>query len=401
MNGVPLLDLKEQNCALEGALQEAFSRVLHSGRFILGEELDSFEAACADYLGVDHAIGVSSGTDALLLALMALGVGPGDEVLVPDFTFFATAGCVSRLGARPVFCDVCPVCFNLDPHSLRSRISARSKAVIPVHLFGQSAPMDAILEVARTHGLAVVEDAAQAFGGTWDGSKLGGLGTFGAYSFFPSKNLGAFGDGGLLVTRDPALAQRARVLRVHGMDPKYHHPMIGGNFRMDALQAALLKVKLPFLDQYNRARAANAAFYQRALASIPGVGFPASACPGNPACCTSPQPTETSPEILLPQALPRCGHIWNQFTLRVRGPGRREALRSSLSRQGIGCEVYYPVPLQAQACFRDLLSSHQPTPCPQAATLCQEVLSLPVFPELREADLQQVAHAVASFLASA
>ena len=241
---VPLLDVNAQNLPLERELTETFTRVLHSGRFIMGPEVVALEEEVADFVGASHGIGVSSGTDAILLALMALGIGPGDEVLCPTFTFFATAGCVSRVGATPVFVDACPVCFNLDVEDAASKVTARTKAIIPVHLFGQSADMDAVMELAGKHGLKVIEDGAQAIGSRYKGRDCGSIGDFGTYSFFPSKNLGGFGDGGMLVCNDPDLADKARVLRMHGSKPKYYHKYIGGNFRLDPLQAALLRVKL-------------------------------------------------------------------------------------------------------------------------------------------------------------
>jgi dTDP-4-amino-4,6-dideoxygalactose transaminase len=242
---VPLLDVRRQNLPLTAELNEAFNRVLASGQFILGWEVERFENAAAAAAGTDFAVGISSGTDAILVALMALGVGPGDEVICPSFTFFATAGCVVRLGAKPVFAESCPECFNIDPRAIEALVTARTKAIIPVHLFGQAADMDEILRIAGDHGLAVVEDAAQAFGAKYGGKPVGSMGDFGTISFFPSKNLGGLGDAGLLVTNNAALAEKARLLRNHGAHPKYFHSMVGGNFRIDALQAALLSVKLP------------------------------------------------------------------------------------------------------------------------------------------------------------
>src|SRR5271168_331902 len=268
---VNLLDLKPQNSVLEPELHEAFLRVLRSGHFILGPEVDKFERALAEFTGAKHALGVSSGTDAILVALMALGIGPGDEVLCPSFTFFATAGCVARVGATPVFVDSCPVCFNLDVRDAARRITPKTKAIIPVHLFGQSAEMDGVLDLARQHGLRVIEDAAQAMGATYRGKQVGALGDFGAISFFPTKNLGALGDAGAVLTNDTALFERAKILRMHGMDPKYYHSVIGGNFRLDALQAAMLSVKLPHFNSYTAGRRRNAALYTQRLAALPGV----------------------------------------------------------------------------------------------------------------------------------
>src|SRR3954471_11655070 len=262
---VPLLDLNAQNLAMEGELKAAFERVLRSGHFIMGPEAVAFEKEIAQFLGVKHALGVSSGTDAILLALMALEIKAGDEVICPTFTFFATAGCIARTGAAPVFVDSDPVTFNVDPDDVARKITKKTKAIMPVHLFGQCAEMDAILALAREKGVRVIEDGAQALGATYKGRQAGTMGDFGTFSFFPSKNLGGFGDSGLLVTNDDALAERATLLRVHGAKPKYYHKFVGANFRMDALQCALLRVKLPHCRSYNERRAANAAYYNEKL----------------------------------------------------------------------------------------------------------------------------------------
>ena len=268
---VPLLDVNAQNHPLEAEFTEAFLRVFRSGQFIMGSEVTALETALAELTGSRHCLGVSSGTDAILLALMALDIGPGDEVLVPTFTFFATGGCVSRTGATPVFVDACPVCFNLDVEDARAKLTSRTKAIIPVHLFGQSADMDPILALAGEHGLRVLEDAAQSLGAGYRDRPCGSLGDFGTYSFFPSKNLGGFGDAGALVCQDDALAERARILRNHGSQPKYYHHWVGGNFRLDPLQAAMLRVKLPHYGDYTARRQANAAFYTEHLGALPGV----------------------------------------------------------------------------------------------------------------------------------
>ena len=281
---VNLLDLKAQNGALEPELREAFLRVLRSGHFILGPEVEKFERVLAEFTGAKYALGVSSGTDAILLALMALDIGPGDEVLCPSFTFFATAGCVSRVGAKPVFVDSCPVCFNLDLRDAAKRITPRTKAILPVHLFGQMADMDGVLNLASKHGLRVIEDAAQAMGATYHGKQAGTMGDFGTISFFPTKNLGALGDAGALLTNDAALFAKAKILRLHGMDPKYYHQVVGGNFRLDALQAAMLSVKLPHFNDYTAARRRNATLYTERLSKLPGVRDRAARklrlCPG-------------------------------------------------------------------------------------------------------------------------
>ncbi len=390
---VPLLDVNAQNDPLAAALEAAFQRVLRSGQFIMGPEVAAFEADCAPLTGCTHNLGVSSGTDAILLALMALGIGPGDEVIVPAFTFFATAGCVSRVGATPVFADVCPICFNLDPAHAASLITPRTKAMIPVHLFGQMADMDALMALAKSHGLYVIEDAAQAFGASAQGRPAGSFGHFGCYSFFPSKNLGALGDAGLLATSDPALAERARMLRVHGMEPKYCHQGVGGNFRLDTLQAAFLRVKLPHYPSYTAARQANAENYRVALSPLPGlVQADARDCQCLPrqAARLSQSPA-ASPRLILPVAYPQNEHIWNQYTLRVPGPGQRDALKAHLLGQGIGCEIYYPLSLDQQPCYQNL---PQRSDLPVAHLLAQEVLSLPVYPELSRPQQDEVIAAV-------
>ncbi len=391
---VNLLDLKVQNGALEPELQEAFMRVLRSGHFILGPEVERFECALAEFTGAKHALGVSSGTDAILLALMALGIGPGDEVLCPSFTFFATAGCVARVGAKPVFVDSCPVCFNLDVRDAARRITPRTKAIIPVHLFGQAAEMDGVLALARQHGLRVIEDAAQAMGATYRGTQVGTLGDFGTISFFPTKNLGALGDAGALLTNDTALFERAKILRLHGMDPKYYHQVVGGNFRLDALQAAMLAVKLPHFDGYTAGRRRNAALYTERLARLPGVEVASEANCG----CASAGAGETTARLILPVAYPHNGPIWNQYTLRVIGAGRREAFRAHLTARGVGSEIYYPLPLHEQACFAGL--GYKPEDFPWAHRLAGEVISLPIYPEIPAEQIEQVCAVIAEFLRS-
>jgi dTDP-4-amino-4,6-dideoxygalactose transaminase len=326
---------------------------------------------------------VSSGTDAILLALMTAGIGPGDEVLCPTFTFFATAGCIVRVGATPVFVDSEPGTFNMDPADATRRITAQTKAIVPVHLFGQCAPMDEIMGLASDHDLMVIEDAAQSFGATDRGRQAGTIGTFGAYSLFPSKNLGGFGDGGLLVTNDDGLAEKARLLRAHGAKPKYHHKAVGGNFRLDALQAALIAVKLPHLARYVELRRNNAAQYAKRLGELPQVAL-------------SSQPDASEHRLILPAEFPVKGHTWNQYTLRVPGVGRRDALRAHLDRAGIGTEIYYPVPMHAQECFRSL--AVLPNDFPVASRLAAEVLSIPIYPELGFERLDKVVLAIAGFL---
>lgn len=389
---VNLLDLKAQNAALEPELNEAFLRVLRSGHFILGPEVDRFERALAEFTGAKHALGVSSGTDAILVALMALGLGPGDEVLCPSFTFFATAGCVARVGAKPVFVDSCPVCFNLDLRDAARRITPRTKAIIPVHLFGQAAEMNVVLDLARQHGLRVIEDAAQAMGATYRGKQVGTLGDFGTISFFPTKNLGALGDAGALLTNDTALFEKAKIMRMHGMDPKYYHRVIGGNFRLDALQAAMLSVKLPHFNGYTAARRRNAALYTERLAQLPGVEVARAEDCG----CAVAGAAETTARLVLPVAYPHNGHIWNQYTLRVIGAGRRDALRAHLTARGVGSEIYYPLPLHEQVCFAHL--GFKPDDFPWAHHLAGTVLSLPIYPEIPAEQIEQVCAVIAEFL---
>jgi dTDP-4-amino-4,6-dideoxygalactose transaminase len=389
---VNLLDLKAQNGALEPELQEAFLRVLRSGHFILGPEVDRFERALAQFTGAKYALGVSSGTDAILVALMALGIGPGDEVLCPSFTFFATAGCVARVGARPVFVDSCPVCFNLDVRDAARRITPRTKAILPVHLFGQAAEMDGVLALARKHGLRVIEDAAQAMGATYRDKQAGTLGDFGTISFFPTKNLGALGDAGALLTNDTTLFERAKILRMHGMEPKYYHQVVGGNFRLDAFQAAMLSVKLPHFNGYTAARRRNAVLYTERLAQLPGVEMARAGDCG----CAKAGAVETTARVILPVAYPHNGHIWNQYTLRVTGAAQRDALRAHLTARGVGSEIYYPLPLHEQACFANL--GHKPEDFPWAHRLAGEVMSLPIYPEIPAEQIEQVCAVIGEFL---
>lgn len=393
---VPLLDVNAQNHPLEKEFTEAFLRVFRSGQFIMGAEVTQFESAIAELTQTKHAIGVSSGTDAILLALMALGLGPGDEVLVPTFTFFATAGCVSRVGATPVFVDACPICFNIDLNDAKRKVTSRTKAIIPVHLFGQSADMDAVMDLANEHGLKVIEDGAQSIGASYKGHPCGSIGHFGTYSFFPSKNLGGFGDGGALVTDDDDLAEHARILRVHGSKPKYHHHFVGGNFRLDPLQAAMLAVKLPHYDRYTANRQANAAYYLSALSQLPGV---VQADPSHCKCVTSQDAALATADakIVLPVAYPHNTHIWNQFTLRVLGSGQRDALRDHLSQAKIGCEIYYPVTMDQQKCFADTPASSR-TGCDVAHRLASEVISIPIYPELSPEQRTEVVAAIAASL---
>ncbi|MBX6362817.1 MAG: DegT/DnrJ/EryC1/StrS family aminotransferase [Gemmatimonadetes bacterium] len=367
---VPFLDLTAQYRSIRAELDAAMARVVESQRFILGPEVERFEAECAAYLGARHAIGCANGTDAILLALKALRLQLGDEVIVPAFTFFATAGAVWNAGLRPIFADVDPRTFNVTAETVRAVLSDRTRAIVVVHLFGQMADMPPILALARDRGLAVVEDAAQAFGarqeidGEWRAA--GTLGDVGTFSFFPTKNLGGFGDGGLLTTGDDELADRLRKLRVHGGRQMYHHEMVGTNSRLDALQAAVLSAKLPHLDGWAEARRRNAGAYDERLAGVPGV--------------------------TTPTALPRNHHVYNQYTIRTE---RRDELKRRLDDCGIGNAIYYPVPLHLQECFAPL--GYRAGDLPVSERAAREVLSLPVYPELSGAQLDEVASEIAAF----
>jgi len=362
---VPLLDLTRQYGPLREEMMATLDRVSSSQRFILGPEVEAFEADAAAALEVPFAVGVSSGTDALLIALMALGVGRGDEVVVPTFTFFATAGVVTRVGARPVFVDVDPVDFCLVPEQVRAAMTPRTKAVIAVHLYGQSADMAALARAAGK--VPIIEDCAQSWGATFDGRLVGGLGMIGAFSFFPSKNLGGFGDGGLVTCADEKLAKTMRELRMHGQSGPYEHPLVGGNFRLDALQAAVLRVKLPHVPAWIEGRRANGRRYARLFqeAGLDGT-------------------------VQAPAEVPGRGHTYNQYVVRV---PERDRLRAHLTGKGIGCAVYYPLPLHLQPCFADL--GHRKGEFPAAERLSGEVLALPVFPELTAAEQDEVVATIA------
>lgn len=387
---VPLFSPLAQNEPLAEELQKAFQNVLKSGYFILGPEVAGMEREAAAHLGADHAVGVSSGTDALLIALMALGVGAGDEVIVPSFTFFATAGVVKRLGAKPVFADVCPACYQIQPADVQRLISDKTKAIIPVHLFGHTADVDGIRQVVDGRPISIVEDVAQSMGAVTGGRFAGTIGELGCFSFFPTKNLGGFGDGGLVTTQDAELAEKIRRLRNHGMHPKYYHSEVGGNFRIDALQAALLRIKLPHLDQYLSARRFNAQRYLSELSQHPAVESAGYACGHDCAC----ELEKNDAAILLPMT--RCGQepTWNQFTIRVRN-GKRNALREFLLEHDIGAEIYYPVPLHRQECFAAYMPSE---PLSHTELLCEEVLSLPVYPELKSGQLAYVIETIQGWL---
>jgi len=366
MMTVPLLDLALQFRAIADELRSAIDDVLQSQRFILGQAVSAFEKEIAGYCGADYAVGVSSGTDAILVSLMALGIGAGDEVITTPYTFFSTAGCISRVGARPVFVDIDPRTFNINAEAIEGAITGRTKAILPVHLFGQCADMDAILELARKHDHRVIEDAAQAIGARYKGRSAGTMGDLGCFSFFPSKNLGGCGDGGMVVTHDPQLAEKVRVLRTHGSKPKYFHSMIGGNFRLDAIQAAVLRVKLPHLDAWTEKRRRNAALYDRLLGDL---------------------------AVQAPHVEQHNFSIFNQYVIRVR---RRDELLSFLREKGVGCEIYYPLPLHLQTCYEHL--GYGEGDFPEAEKAAREALAIPVFPELTDEQQQYVVDQIGSFL---
>jgi dTDP-4-amino-4,6-dideoxygalactose transaminase len=382
MTNVPLLDLKAQFAQIRAEVMPVIDKVCAGQHFILGEHVRALEEEVARYCAASFGIGVSSGTDALLLALMALGIGAGDEVITSPFTFFATAGTIARAGARPLFCDIDPLTFNLSPAAVQAFIDnhcvaeagrlvnratgGRIRAMMPVHLYGQSADMDPLMAIARRHGLRVIEDAAQAIGSEYSGgTRAGTIGDIGCFSFFPSKNLGAFGDAGLCTTNDPELAESMRVLRVHGGKPKYFHAVIGGNFRIDELQAAVLRVKLRYLDGWTGARQRNAAYYDAAFAN---AGF--------------------GTKLRTPVALAGYRHIFNQYVVRAQS---RDDLKARLTERSIGSEIYYPVPLHLQKCFAYL--GYRPGDFPESELAARETLALPIYPELTEA---QMAHVVAT-----
>jgi dTDP-4-amino-4,6-dideoxygalactose transaminase len=369
---VPMLDVTRENTRLGEEIVEAMAEVCRSGAFVHGPACAKLEKAVAQYCGVEHAIGCASGSDALLLPLMALGIGPGDEVIVPSFTFFATAGAVWRLGATPVFVDIDAKTFNLDPGQVMGRLTKATKAIIPVHLFGQCAAMDEIRAIASAaRNVPIIEDACQAIGAEYKGKRAGSLGTMGALSFYPTKNLGGFGDGGMITTNDGELAAKLRVLRDHGQQPRYYHHYVGINSRLDALQAAVLGVKLPHLDQWAHERELHAARYASEFAKR-GLGR----------------------EIAAPAIDKSCRHVWNQYTVRVPGE-RRDALQKHLAERQIGSAIYYPVPLHLQKCFAAL--EYREGSLPKTEQACREVLSLPVYPELSAAEQGTVIDAVQSF----
>ncbi|HSW54425.1 MAG TPA: DegT/DnrJ/EryC1/StrS family aminotransferase [Ignavibacteriaceae bacterium] len=385
---VPLLDLKPQYQSLKKELDDAILRVAESQYFILGPEVENMEKEFCEYLNCKHAIGVSSGTDALLLALMAIDIGPGDEVIVPTYSFFSTAGVVSRLNAVPVLTDIDPVTFNIDPEEFKKKITSKTKAVIPVHLYGQSADLEPIVKIAKEKNIFVIEDAAQAIGTDYkDGMRIGTIGDIGCFSFFPSKNLGGYGDGGLVTTNNDELAYMLRIKRVHGGEQKYYHKVIGGNFRIDALQSAVLRVKLPHLDKWSEKRRANAEYYyelfrKAGLAEEPGK-----------------TKFDDKNSVLLPKPIYKGSaavknyHIYNQFIIRAQ---KRDELKKFLTENEIGNEIYYPVPFHLQECFANL--NHKKGDFPESEKASDTSLAIPIYPELSKEHQEYVVQKIKEFI---
>ena len=393
---VPLLDLKAQYAPIREEIRAAMDRVADSQYFIGGPEVEGLEREVAAYSQCQFGIGVTSGTDALIVALMAIGIQPGDEVITPPYTFFATGGSVHRLGAKPVYVDIDPFTYNIDPAQIETAITSRTRAIMPVHLYGQMTDMDPVMAIARRHNLIVIEDAAQAIGSEYHGRRAGSIGHIGCFSFFPSKNLGGFGDGGMVTTNDPDLAKQIKLLRNHGAEPKYYHKIVGGNFRLDALQAAVLRIKLKYLDGWTAARQRNAARYRRMFGEVgltddggrttddysPRSG---AEWDGRPSIIPGPS------YLVMPYDAGYGRHIYNQFIIRT---GRRDAVMAKLKARQIGHEIYYPVPLHLQECFADL--GYKPGDMPASESAARETLALPIYGELTEAQQQAVVETVAA-----
>ena len=384
---IPLLDLKAQYKTIKDEINKALLDVAESQYFILGPEVQKLEEAIASKLGARKAVGVSSGTDALLVALMALDIKPGDEIIVPTYSFFATAGVVSRMNAVPVFVDIDPVTFNIDPAKLEEKITAKTKAIIPVHLYGQSADMKPIMEIAKQFNLKVIEDGAQAITAQYkDGRYVGTIGDIGCFSFFPSKNLGGFGDGGMVVTMNEELGEKLRILRVHGGKPKYYHKIIGGNFRLDAIQAAVLNVKLPHLESWSEGRRKNAELYTKLFVEA-GLAEEEGKTEFN-----------DKNKVLLPEAVYKeTGatnyHIYNQYVIRVE---KRDELRAYLKENGIATEIYYPVPFHKQECFKELPSTKDNYPVAEFSAA--HSVALPVYPELTGEQINYIVEKIVEYL---
>ncbi len=377
---IPLLDLKAQHEPIRVEIMKAISKVIDNNTFILGEEVKKLENQVASYSNTKFAIGVSSGTDALLISLMGLGIGPGDEVVTTPYSFFATAGVIVRIGAKPVFVDIDPVTFNIDPQRIENAITARTKAIIPVHLYGQCADMDPILRIAQKYQLGIIEDAAQAIGAEYPGKRrAGSIGKIGCLSFFPSKNLGAFGDGGMVLTNDEVLYERIRILRVHGSKPKYYHSVVGGNFRLDELQAAILNVKMKYLDEWTRQRQQNARLYNKLFMESD----------------LSEKSGMRLPEAVYADNGLENYHIFNQFIIRVKD---RDGLRGHLQKSGIAAEIYYPVPFHLQKCFDSL--GYREGNFPESERAAKETLALPIYPGLTQDQQKYVVDTINAYFMS-
>jgi dTDP-4-amino-4,6-dideoxygalactose transaminase len=376
---IPILDLKAQFAPIKDEVMAAVAEVFESQAFVLGPKVEELEKTVATYSGCAHGVGTSSGTDALLLAMMAENIGPGDEVITTSYSFFATAGCIARRGARPVFVDIDPVSFNMDPAGIEAAITERTRAIMPVHLYGQVADMDPVLEIAKKHDLIVIEDAAQAIGAEYKGLRAGAFGHYACLSFFPTKNLGGAGDGGMVVTNDKERAERMRVLRVHGGKETYYHSVVGGNFRLDALQAAVLIVKFKYLDAWTEGRRKNADLYRQ---MFDGGGLAVGA-----------QPMEGVAAVGVPAELPERKHIYNQFVIRV---DRRDELKEFLAGRSITTAIYYPAPLHLQECFADL--GYQAGAFPHSERAARETLALPVYAELTHDMITEIVDAITDFV---
>ncbi len=384
---VPLLDLKAQYLAVKADVDAAVAEVMESQHFILGPKVEQCEKAIAQYCRCSYAVGVSSGSDALLACLMAEGIGPGDEVITTPYTFFATSGAIVRVGATPVFVDIDPVTYNLNSSEIPSKVSERTRAIVPVHLYGQMADMDAVMKVAEKNGLIVIEDAAQAIGAEHNGWRAGTVGHYGCFSFFPSKNLGAAGDAGMIVTNDPQRAEKLMCLRVHGSKPKYHHKFIGGNFRLDAIQAAIVLAKLRYLDDWTAARQRNAKRYEQLFLEL-GLEIADTSAPA------SGRFVKGSPHNFLPKVVTD-RHIFNQYVIRV---SPRDRLKAALQQNGVGTGVYYPMPLHLQECFAYL--GYEVGAFPESESAAKETLALPVHPHLTEQQAHYVVQCIRDFFAS-
>lgn len=371
---VPLLDLKAQYAIIRRDIESAITEVMESQHFILGPKVEACEALIAKYSNCSHAVGVTSGSDALIVCLMAENIGPGDEVITTPYTFFATAGAIDRVGATPVFVDIDPETYNIDASQIAAKLTAKTRAIIPVHLYGQMADMDPIMDLAKLHNLIVIEDAAQAIGSEYKSRRAGSIGHYGCFSFFPSKNLGAAGDGGMIVTNDQGRAERLKVLRAHGSKPKYFHKVVGGNFRLDALQAAIVAAKLPYLDSWTAARQRNARLYDQ-LFTEAGLA----------------QPEASFQRVQLPRVATN-RHIYNQYVIRVQ---RRDQLQGFLKKKGVGTEVYYPVPMHMQECFAYLGQAEGAFP--ESERAAKETVAIPVYPELTETQQRYVVECIKEF----